>query len=67
MPSKSATAKTAARPLSASKRKSLATEQYLTAISATDKDAALTAAIEVVNEWLAWDAELSPTAARALH
>jgi hypothetical protein len=63
MPSKSATAKSVVRPLSASKRKSLATEQLLTAVSATDKDAALTAALEIINEWLSWDREMG----RRLH
>lgn len=39
-------------------RKKLANEQLLHAIDATDKDAASTAAIEIINEWLPSDVEM---------
>lgn len=57
MPTRSATAKVP-RPLTLSQRKTLATEQLMSALSSTNKDAALTAALEVVNEWLLGDTEV---------
>lgn len=59
MPSKSATRKVSTRPLTVAKRKTLATEQIQHALTAADKDAALTAALEILVEWLAIDAEVS--------
>lgn len=44
------------QPLSVTKRKSLATERLLGAVAGTGKDVVLTAALEAVNERLAWDA-----------
>lgn len=46
------------RPMSATQRKTLATQGILNAISATDEKVALTAALEIVNERLVWDREL---------
>lgn len=57
MPSKSATAK-APRPLTLGQRKTLATEQLMSSLSSTNKDVALTAALEVINEWLIGDSEV---------
>ena len=58
MSSRSATVKEP-KPLTTTKRKSLATEQLLAALAATDKDAAVTAALEVIEEWLVHDAEIN--------
>jgi hypothetical protein len=44
----------ASQPMSATKREALATQQLLSTLGA-DKRAAVTAALEVINERLAWD------------
>ena len=43
------------RPMSATKRKALATQQVLSAVEGTDSNAATIAALEVVSEWLVSD------------
>lgn len=61
MPGRAAMAKANAKPLTPAKRKSLATKQLFGALNVTDKvneGVAVTAALEVINEWLAWDTEM---------
>lgn len=58
MPSKATRTATGPRPLSAAKRKSLATQQLLNNLGGDDQAAAVTAALEVINEWLPWDTAL---------
>ncbi len=41
--------------MSVTQRKTLATQQLLTTVGGTDQNVALTAALEVINEWLAGD------------
>lgn len=57
MPSKAKAPRATAspRPLSAAKRKALAIQQLLSGLAGDDEAAAVTAALEVANEWLAWD------------
>lgn len=43
------------RPMSPTQRKSLATQQLLSIVSGTDQSAVVTAALEVINEWIALD------------
>jgi hypothetical protein len=43
------------RPMSASRRKTLATEELLRTLETTDQTAALTAVLEAVNDQLNWD------------
>jgi hypothetical protein len=47
--------RTNVKPMSAAKRKTMATQQLLSSLAGDDQTAAITAALEVVNEWLAWD------------
>ncbi len=58
MPSKAAGTRTSARPLTASKRKSLATQQLLNTLAGDNQTAVVVAALEVVNEWATWDGAL---------
>ncbi len=58
MPSKSATRQVRTRPMTVAKRKTLATEQLKRALAAEDKDAAITAALEIMVEELTLNAEL---------
>lgn len=62
MPSKAPRKAANPKPLPVSKRKTLATQQLLNSLAREDlaqvQDAAITAALEVVNEWLTWDTEL---------
>jgi hypothetical protein len=56
MPSKAKAPRAASpRPLSAAKRKALATQQLLSTLAGDNESAAMTAALEVANEWLVWD------------
>ena len=55
MPSKATHAQTRVKPMSAAKRKTVATQQLMNTLAGDDQTAAITAALEVVNEWLAWD------------
>jgi hypothetical protein len=57
MPSKAKAPRAAAspRPLSAAKRKTLAIQLLLSGLAGDNETAAVTAALEVANEWLAWD------------
>src|SRR5262249_43356534 len=53
----------ASQPMSATKRKTLATKQLLDALAGSDQTAAITAALEAVNEQLIWDSAFK----RSLH
>jgi hypothetical protein len=46
---------TKTKPMSVTQRNTLATQQLLSSVGGTDKTVALTAALEVINEWLATD------------
>ena len=58
MPSRATRARTSVKPMSAAKRKTMATQQLLSCLAGDDQAAAITAALEVVNEWLSWDSAL---------
>lgn len=58
MPTKQANAAKVSKPMSVAQRKALATKQVLSDLAGENENAAITAALEVMHEHLAWDTAL---------